>query len=572
MPVHNADVAGIFEKMADLLDIQGANAFRVRAYRNAARSVGELPRSVASMVEDGADLTKLPGIGKDLAQKIEEIVETGTLSDLETLEGKVPESLATLLDIEGLGPKRVHAIHDALGITTLEELKAAAEAGRLRELEGFGAKTEEKILKEIETRGAEERRFKRPIAEQMAEPLRGYLADVKGVKQVTVAGSYRRCKDTVGDLDILVACTKKSPVMDRFVAYEDVAEVRSHGSTRSTVILKSGLQVDLRVLPQVSYGAALHYFTGSKAHNIAVRQRGVDRGYKVNEYGVFKGDERIAGKTEEEVYAAVDLPYIEPVLRENRGEIEAAETEKLPTLVELADIRGNLHTHSKASDGKYTIREMAEAAKERGYEYLAITDHSQAVRVANGLDAKRLAKQIEEIDRLNDELEGIRVLKSIEVDIMEDGSLDLGDDILKELDLAVASVHSHFNLSGDKQTERVLRAMDNRHFTIFGHPTGRLMGERPAYDIDLERIIEAAAERGCILEVNAQPDRLDLDDVHCKMAKEAGVKVSIATDAHSVTQLDLMRYGVDQARRGWLEAGDVVNTRPWTDLKTLLRR
>lgn len=572
MPIHNSDIAEQFDEVADLLEIEGANAFRIRAYRNAARTLRDLAHSVAGMVRDDADLTELPGIGEDLAGKIETIVETGKFPQLEDLKKDVPEGLVDVLGIAGLGPKRVQKIHEELGVTDLEGLTKAAKEGRVRKLSGFGKKTEDNILHELETRGSGETRTQRREAEDRAEPLVAYLAETKGVDKVVVAGSYRRRKETVGDLDILVTCTSDSPVVKRFVDYEDVRDVISKGETRSTVILKNGLQVDLRVVESASYGAALHYFTGSKAHNIHVRRMGQDQGLKINEYGVFRGDKRIAGKTEEEVYAQVGLPYIEPELREDRGEIDAARKGKLPELIELDDIRGNLHSHTKASDGANTLREMAAAAKERGWAYLAITDHSKAVRVANGLDEDRLAKQIDEIDAVNDELEGVTLLKSIEVDILEDGGLDLPDSILKRLDLRICAVHSHFRLSRDKQTERVMRAMDNPCFTIMAHPTGRLIGTREGYAIDMERIIEHARQTGCILEINAQPERLDLNDAHCKMARDAGVKLSIGTDAHTTGHLDFMRYGIDQARRGWVTADDVVNTRSLKDLRKLVAR
>jgi len=572
VPVTNSDIAEIFERIAELLELEGANPFRVRAYRNAARSITGLPHSVAAMLAAGEDLSELPGIGKDLAAKITEISETGHLGFLDEIERRTPPGLAKLLGVPGLGPKRVQALYTALGIDDLDKLAAAAKAGKLRKLAGFGAKSEEKILRALSTRGAEEHRMPWPRAEEVAIPLVDYLKATKGVKQVTVAGSYRRRKETVGDLDVLVTSAKGAPVIKRFVGYEDVAEVVSQGTTRSTVVLRNGLQVDLRAVRDASYGAALHYFTGSKAHNIAVRKLGVAKGLKINEYGVFKGDKRLAGRSEKEVYAQVGLPYIEPELRENQGEIEAAKKKRLPRLVALEDIRGDLHTHSTASDGHASIEEMAEAAREHGYAYFAVSDHSKRVTIAHGLDAKRLARQIVQIDRLNAKLRGTRALKSSEVDILEDGSLDLPDAILQDLDLTVCAVHSKFDLSRDKQTERIIRAMDNPNFKILAHPTGRLMGSRPAYDVDMERLMKAARERNCILEVNAQPARLDLIDTHCRMAKDMGVKVAISTDAHSTRDLDLLRFGIAQARRGWLEPDDVINTRPWREVAALLRR
>ncbi len=572
MPVTNSDIAEVLNRIAELLELEGANPFRIRAYRNAARTVTGLSRPIGSMLTEGADLSELPGIGKDLAAKITEISETGHLRFLDEIEGRTPPGLAKLLGVPGLGPKRVQALYTALGVDDLDKLVAAAKAGKLRRLPGFGAKSEEKILRGLKTRGAEEHRMAWSRAEEVALPLVDYLTAVRGVKQVTVAGSYRRHRETVGDLDILATAAEGAPVIERFVAYEDVAEVVSQGATRSTVVLRNGLQVDLRVVRAASYGAALHYFTGSKAHNIAVRKMGVAKGLKINEYGVFKGEKRIAGRSEKEVYAQVGLPYIEPELRENQGEIEAARRKGLPKLVRLEDIKGDLHTHSKASDGHASIAEMAEAAKSRGYAYFAVSDHSKKVTIAHGLDAKRLARQVDQIDRLNDELKGIRVLKSVEVDILEDGRLDLPDSILERLDLRVCAVHSKFDLPRDKQTERIIRAMDNPLFNVLAHPTGRLIGSRAACEIDMERVMKAAQERGCILEVNAQPERLDLTDMHCRMAKDLGVKVAISTDAHSTGDLGLLRFGISQARRGWLEAEDVINTRSWREVAKLLRR
>ena len=572
MAIHNSEIAGMFNRLADLLEIEEANPFRVRAYRNAARTVGGYSRNMADMVKEGKDLSELPEIGKDLASKIQTLVETGKLPLLKEVEARTPAALSDLMKIEGLGPKRVKILYKVLDIHSIEDLKRAARNGRIRELEGFGEKTEELIKQRIERYSGAEQRIKLIIAQDIATPLLEYLKNSKGVKQITIAGSYRRRKETVGDLDILVSARQDSTVMDRFVDYDEVEEVIAHGKTRSTVRLRSGMQVDLRVVPQVSYGAALHYFTGSKAHNIAVRKLGVKKGYKINEYGVFKNDTRIAGKTEEEVYKAVDLPYIEPELREDRGEIDAARAGKLPRLITIKDIRGDLHAHTRASDGHSSLEEMAAAAASKGYEYLAITEHSQQVRVANGLDKKRLLQHIKAMDKLNDKLDDIRLLKSIEVDIMDDGSLDLPDSVLKQLDLRVCSIHYKFNLSRRKQTERVLRAMDNPHFNIFAHPSGRLINEREAYDIDLERIMQGARERGCFLEVNAHPDRLDLTDDACLLAREIGVKVAISTDAHSVNDLDFMRFGIGQACRGWLAADDVINTRGLKQLQTLLKR
>lgn len=572
MPVHNTEIAALFNRLADLLELEDANPFRVRAYRNGARTISSLAQNVAGLVKTGKDLSELPGIGEALAKKIETIVETGKLPQLEKVGAHTPPALSKLMKIEGLGPRRVKTLYKQLGIRSLEDLDRAARSGKIRKLEGFGKKTEEIILHGLERFSGAEERMKLPDAEDIAKSLVAWLKYTQGVKAVTVAGSFRRRKETVGDLDILITARKNSPVMDRFVNYDEVNEVVSRGKTRSTVILRSGLHVDLRVVPQVSYGAALCYFTGSKAHNIAVRKLGVKKGYKINEYGVFRNEKRVAGKTEKDVYKQIGLPYIAAELRENRGEIDAAKKGKLPELITLEDIRGDLHCHTKATDGRNSLNEMVEIAKARGYEYLAITDHSRHVAVAHGLDRKRLLDEIRQIDKLNEKLDGIVVLKSIELDILEDGSLDLPDGVLKELDLTVCAVHYKFNLPRKKQTERIIRAMDNPYFNILAHPTGRLINQREAYEVDLETIMTAARKRGCFLEVNAQPDRLDLTDSYCKLAKEMRLKVAISTDAHSTGNLDYIRFGIGQARRGWLEADDVLNTRTLDDLKKLLRR
>ena len=572
MAVHNANIAETLRHVADLLEIEGANPFRIRAYRRAAQTVEDLPQSAATMVADGKTLVGLPGIGKDLAGKITEIVNTGRLGALSEIEARTPTTLSALTTVPGLGPKRVHRLHEALGIKTLKDLERAARTHKIRELRGFTAKTEEKILAELERSREREQRFKIATAEDFAQTLCAYLQADPRIGRVVVAGSYRRRKETVGDLDILVTCSKGQAAVNHFLAYDEIAKVVAKGSTRATVLLRSGLQVDLRVVPARSYGAALHYFTGSKSHNIAIRKLGQARGLKINEYGIFRDGKRIGGRTEEEVFAAVGLPYIEPELREDRGEIQAAFAGRLPRLISLEDIRGDLHVHTKASDGKSSLREMVEAAKAQGYEYLAITDHTKHATVARGLDEKRLAKQLDEIDKLSDDLSDIRILKSSEVDILADGKLDLTDSMLKRLDVVVAAVHYKFELDARKQTDRILRAMDNKYVSILAHPTGRLLGERPAYALDIERVIEGAKDRGVALELNAHPARLDLDEVHCKLAKEMGVKLVISTDAHSTFGLDTMRFGIGQARRAWLGRKDVLNTQTWAGLKKAIAR
>jgi DNA polymerase (family 10) len=570
--VTNSEIADIFREVADILEIQGANPFRVRAYRTAARTVSALGRNVADMINAGEDLTELQGIGEDLAGKIEEIVETGSLEQLEHLKNETSPELAKLLEIEELGPKRVRQLHEALGVNTLKELEEAAEADKIERLEGFGSVLQEKILASVKGKQGQEERIQLRTAEDLAMPLVAYLRSLEAVQRIEVAGSYRRRQETVGDLDILTISDDWEEVSHQFINYDAVVDIVSQGKTRSTVILRTGLQVDLRVVSPESHGAALFYFTGSKAHNIAIRNLAIDRGMKVNEYGVFEGDRRIAGETEEEIYGLFDLPFTPPELREDRGEIEAARKGELPDLVTVEDIRGDLQMHTDASDGRATLEEMVRAAQKRGYEYIAITDHSPHVVVTQGLDADALAKQIDEIDAMNDQLDDIRILKSIEVDILADGSLDLPNSILSRLDLTLCSIHSSFGLSREKQTERIIRAMDNPNFNILAHPTGRRIGDRAPIDVDLERVMEAALERNCFLEVNAQPDRLDLNDIYSKMAKEMGLKLSISTDAHSPDELAFMAYGVYQARRGWLEADDILNTQGWKELQTLLAR
>lgn len=572
MPLHNADMAAIFSEIADLLEIQGANAFRVRAYRNAARAVGEFGKSVPTMIEQNEDLKDIPGIGDDLAEKLREIAAKGKCELLERLHREMPAAITELLQVQGLGPKRVRAIYDALHVRTVEQLRRAAKEGRIRDLPGFGEKTEQHIIDAIEAHVHKSNRFKLAFAEQYLHPLIAYLRATPGVIEAVAAGSFRRRCSTVGDLDILVTAREPVSVTQRFVHYDEVTEVLSSGETRSSVVLRSGIQVDLRVVAPASFGAALVYFTGSKAHNIAMRRIAQDRGLKINEYGVFRGEKRIAGDTEASVYATIDLPWIPPELRENRGELQAAAGHRLPTLVELADLRGDLHVHTKASDGHDSLLDMALAARERGLSYLAITDHSSRLAVAHGLDAKRLARQIEEIDRINETLEGVALLKGVEVDILEDGRLDLPDDILGRLDVAIGAVHSHFDLPRDRQTERVLRAMEHPCISILAHPTGRLIGERDPYDIDLVRVVRKARACGCHLELNAHPDRLDLADTYCRMAKAEGVLVSIDSDAHTRFDLENLRHGVDEARRGWLEKHDVLNARGLDELRPLLRR
>lgn len=571
MPIHNADIANVFSEMADLLEIQQANPFRIRAYRNAARIVGEMGRDVKAMIARGEDLTKLPGIGDDLSAKMHEIVDTGHCRALDKLHAQLPPAITDLLHVPGLGPKRVRELWHELDIQTLEQLARAARDGRIRKLPGFGAKTEANILQNVEARLSKTHRIKLATAAQYADALVAWLNKARGASHVEVAGSYRRMRETVGDLDILVVARPNSDVMQRFVSYDEVAEIFSQGTTRASVMLKSGLQVDLRVVEAAAYGAALCYFTGSKSHNISLRRIAQEKGLKLNEYGVFKGKERIAGDTEKSVYRTLGLDWVPPELREDRGEIAAARSHRLPKLVELKDLKGDLHVHTKATDGHNNLEEMAQAAKALGLSYIAITEHSRRLTVTHGLDPERLAAQCDEIDRLNEKLSGITLLKGIEVDILEDGELDLPDAALTRLDIVIGAVHSRFDLPRARQTERILRAMDHPYFTMLAHPTGRVIESREPYDVDMLRIVRHAKQRGCCLELNAHPERLDLLDTHCMMARDEGVLVAINSDAHALRDFEHLRYGIGQARRGWLEAEDVLNTRSLTDLHGLLQ-
>lgn len=572
MALSNDDIATLFTHYALLLEISGANPFRIQAYRNAARTLSALPQNITTLLAAGIDLSTLKNIGKDLAKKIQEIVTTGDFSDFQTLRKTWPFSLISLYSIPGIGPRHIRQFYEVLGISTLSSLIEAAEAGKLATLPRCSKKMEAKILEACKWYQKNQQRFKLETAEHIAEPLLQYLGQLREIQKLIIAGSYRRRQETVGDLDILITCTNHREMIDYFTRYREVKTILSQGDTRSTVRLNCGLQVDLCVVPETSYGAALHYFTGSKSHNIAIRKMAMARNLKINEYGVFKEDQQIAGLTEEEIYHLFGMPVITPELRENRGEIEAALRGALPKLVTLEAICGDLHTHTDATDGRHTLEEMAIEAMARGYEYIAITDHTQHLSIAHGQNPEQLSYQIDVIDAFNETLKDFRILKSAEVDILEDGSLDLPDTLLKQLDLTVGAVRSHFHLSAEKQTERILRAMENPYVTILAHPTGRLLNERDPYPLDMEKIMLASLQYGCFLELNASPSRLDLHDLHCKMAKEIGVKIAISTDAHHSSHLDFMRFGIDQARRGWLEPADILNTRTLTELLPLLKR
>ncbi|HYA72479.1 MAG TPA: DNA polymerase/3'-5' exonuclease PolX [Roseiarcus sp.] len=568
----NEDIARAFDETADILEIEEENPFRVRAYRNAARTLRSLGEEAADMVSRGANLADLPGIGEDLAAQIAEMVSSGHLKRLDSLRPTAPALPLALARLPGLGPKRAVRLCQALRPKpkTLEDILAACREGRVAGLPGFGPKSQRTLMERLSADLQRQTRYKLASVEAYAAAVLANLRDVEGLEKIEAAGSYRRRRETVGDLDFVATSRSPAKVIERFTSMPETATTLAAGPTKASVVLKSGIQVDLRVVAPASYGAALLYFTGSKAHNIALRRMAQERDLKINEYGVYRGADSIAGGTEASVYQALGLSYIEPELREATGEIEAAARHDLPKLVSLADVKGDLHAHTSATDGMNTLEEMARAARDRGLEYLAITDHSRRLTVAHGLDADRLRRQGEAIDKLNAQMRGFTILKGIEVDILKDGTLDLPDDALKRLDLVVAAIHSDFALPREKQTERILRALDNKYVTVLAHPTGRLLLERDPYDIDMPRIMRAARERGCFLEINAHPDRLDLCDAHCRMAKSEGVKLSLGTDAHRVGDLANLAFGIDQARRGWLEAKDIVNTRSVRELKGLL--
>jgi len=573
--MENLEIAHLLNQYADLLEIQGEGRFRVLAYRNAARTIESLSQPVAQLLAEGKNLQKLklPGIGMRMAAHIEEIVETGTFQGLKALRKEIPATLDELLEVEGLGPKRTKELYEKLGVSSIKQLEQAIASGKVEPLPGFGKKIVEKIRRAIANLAKRPKRFKLLDADQLVRPLIEYLRESGDIERLEVAGSYRRRMETVGDIDVLAASDDPKAVMQRFQAYPEVERVAAAGTTRGTVILRSGLQVDLRILPRRCYGAALHYFTGSKSHNIAVRTLGVERGLRISEYGVFrvpKGKkaeevgieegERIGGGAEKDVFRAVDMDWVPPELREDRGEIQAGQKHKLPDLIALENIRGDLHMHSKWTDGNSTILEMARACQERGYQYCAITDHSQAVRVAGGLGAEDFKKQHDEIEQARAKLPGVTIFSGCEVDILPDGSLDLPDNLLDQIEVVVAAVHSKMDMPQSEMTKRVLKAIAHPAVTILAHPTGRLINRREPFAIDLEAIFHAAKENNVALELNAQPDRLDLNDRHLLRAREIGVKIAISTDAHSAGQLQFMSYGIDQARRGWLEKHQVLNT------------
>lgn len=570
--MQNSEVARQFEELADLLEIQGANPFRLRAYRNAARTLSGLPDSIQDIANNyPKELLELPGIGKDLAEKIETIVQTATLPQLEELKQEIPADVVRMLDIPGIGPKKVAFLFSKLSIQTLDDLKAAAENGVIADQKGFGKKTEQIILAGLEHLSQAGNRVRLADAKAQSDEIIHSLSTLDSVQQISEAGSCRRRKESVGDLDVLVTSSQPNEVMDALENHELVKDVLARGETKQRVRLNSGLEMDLRVVPEESYGAALLYFTGSKEHNIVLRRRSQERGLKLNEYGLFRDEELVSGSTEEEVFKTLDLPWIPPELRENRREFEAAEKEELPDLIELDQIRGDLHMHTTATDGTASILEMAEGAKAKGYQYISITDHSKRVTMANGLDAKRLRAHWKEIEKAQTKITGIQILKGIECDILEDGTMDLPDDVLSEADWVIAVLHYGLKQPEEKITQRLLNAIQNPHVSIIGHLSGRLIGKRPGADLNYSEVLKAAADYGTMLEINAHPMRLDIDDIHAAKAKELGIPIVINTDAHSVSGLDVMQYGVYQARRAGLTKKDIANTKTWKQFHRLLK-
>lgn len=571
--MNNAAIAAVFDEVADLLEFTESNPFRVRAYRNAAHTIRQLSEPLAAIATDpNRKLTDIKGIGKDLAERVTSLVTTGDLPMHRELLAQIPASALELLRVPGLGPKKAAVLLKELGVTSLAELRAACESQKVRELKGFGAKTEQTILDGLPMAATAAERLYWSEADIYAQAILDYLRASPGVTQIEVAGSYRRGRETIGDLDFLAVAASPTELMQRLADYPGVAEVLARGETKTSVRLGSGLQVDLRVVGPESFGAALQYFTGSKEHNVVLRGLAKARGLKINEYGVFEGDTYVAGRTEEEAYAALDLPCFPPELREGRQEFEWAKAGKLPRLVDVSDIVGDLHMHTTATDGKATLEEMVEAAKARGLKYIAITDHSKRVSMAGGLDGARLRAQWKEIDRLNARSPGITVLKGVEVDILEKGGLDLDDDVLAGADWIVASIHYGQKQPREQITSRMLDAIKNPHVSAIAHPTGRIINRRAPYDVDLETVFRAAVDHGKLMELNANPARLDLDDVNAAAARRHGIPIVVSTDAHSTTDLAKLRYGILQARRAGLTKDDVANTRPWSELQAMIGR
>jgi DNA polymerase (family 10) len=571
--IDNVQIAHALEQIADLLEFDGANQFRIRAYRNAAQTIMEYGEPVGAIVAStDRKLTDIRGIGADLADKISSLVNTGRIPMLDELLERIPASVLMLARIPGVGPKKAAALYRELGVATLDHLREACEAQRVRALKGFGTKTEQAILAGLALAGDTDRRIYWAEADIVVQAVREHLLQCPAVEKLEVAGSFRRGRETVADLDFLVVATTPADVMDQLAALPGVVSVVGRGDTKMSVRIGGGLQIDLRVVPADSFGAALQYFTGSKQHNVELRGLAKSRGLKINEYGVFRDEQRIAGRTEEEVYAALDLPCFPPELREARWEFEWAKQGPLPRLVELSDLQGDLHMHTTATDGKATLEEMCAAAVARGRKYIAITDHSKRVSMANGLDGTRLREQWHAIDALRPRFPELTILKGVEVDILEKGGLDLPDDVLAEADWVVASVHYGQNQPREQITDRVLGAIRNPYVSAIAHPTGRIINRRKSYEIDLEAVMQAARRHGKLMELNSNPARLDLDDVACAQARRLGIPIVISSDAHATGGMDVLRYGILQARRAGLTREDVANARPWEAMQQLIRR
>ncbi|HEU5399865.1 MAG TPA: DNA polymerase/3'-5' exonuclease PolX [Terriglobales bacterium] len=576
----NRSLATILYETADLLEIAGQDPFRIRSYRNAAEAIEGWPQQVSELAADDKQLLAIPGIGKGMVTNLKEIFREGKLKLHSELLEKFHPSMLELLKIQGLGPKTVSLIWSAFKVSSIADVEKLAREGKLRELPRMSEKSEQKILKSIETYRSISGRFHLDEADKTAEKLRTHLAGLAGVDKITTAGSLRRGRETVGDVDLLITgkCCgnekQRSAVIDRVVTMPGLTDVLAKGENKVSFKLRNGMQVDVRILPPESFGAAMQYFTGSKSHNVTLRQRALKMGMTLNEYGLVRleDDRLVAGKTEEEIYAKLGLDYIPPEMRENCGEIEAAAEHRLPTLLELNDIRGEIHMHTVETDGKNTIEEMAIAARERGYEYIAITDHTKNLAFANGLDDKRAVEHIQRIRKAGEQVEGIRILAGAEVDILPDGALDLSDSVLEQMDVVVASVHSAFNQDASQMTDRLLKAMSDKNTMIIGHPTGRILLRRDAYQFDMDKVLDFAAKEKVAMELNAYPDRLDLNDRHLRMARERGVKIVINTDAHHTTHFEKLKYGVLQARRAWLTKADVLNTLPAEKLVAALKR
>ena len=555
----NKELSDLFEKMADILEFKGENPFKISAYRRASRIIGDLTQDIEEITERG-ELKSVPGIGEGMAQKIEEYLKTGKVSKFEEARKGVSDELIAIMDIPGMGPKTLSMLHKEKGISSLSQLEKALEDGSLMGLFGIGEKKVENLKRGIlllkQSKGRMNLGVAFPVAKRIVETLR----QKTGSKKIEWAGSLRRMKENIGDIDILATGPDKEKIVQVFTHLREVKEVLASGETKASVIVEGGTQIDLRVVEEDSYGAALQYFTGSKGHNIHLRGIAKTKGIKINEYGVFKGKKRIGGRDEKDIYRALGMDWMEPELREDRGEIEAAQEGRLPTLVQESEIKGDLHVHSKWSDGTSSVEEIAQAAQKRGYQYVAICDHSKSLRIAHGLDDSRRMEQIEEIDRVNEKLKEFRILKGAEVDILTDGKLDLTEKLLEKLDIVVGAVHSGFKQDREKMTKRIVRALSNPFLSILAHPTGRLLGARDPYEVDMDELMEAARRYGKAIEINATFERLDLDDIHCRKAKELGIRLTIGTDTHHLDQMWMMTLGVAVARRGWLETKDVLNT------------